>query len=370
MTLRAVCFFKGMDLRPHIEKFARRFAEVEAALSDPKVFDNNQRAQELSREYARLKELIGHGHAYLKAVADLEENRALLKTEPADSELALLAQEDVTRLEGEVKRLALEVQRGVLPPDPSDSRNTIVEIRAGAGGSESALFGADLYRMYTRYAEAWGWKVETMDSSPSDLGGFKEVIFSVNGTDVYKRLKYESGVHRVQRVPATEAQGRIHTSTVTVAVLPEAQEVDIEIRPDELEISVCRASGPGGQGVNTTDSAVQIVHKPTGLIVRCADQRSQQKNKARAMTVLRSRLLEQKVAEEAAKYAAQRKAQVGTGERNERIRTYNFPQNRVTDHRIELTLYNLPAFIDGEMDGIIEPLMAHDLEEKLAAVKI
>ena len=224
--------------------------------------------------------------------------------------------------------------------------------------------------MYTHYAEARGWKFESMDSSPSDLGGYKEIIFQITGRDVYKRLKYESGVHRVQRVPATEAQGRIHTSTCTVAVLPEAEEVDVEIRPEELEISVCRASGPGGQGVNTTDSAVQILHKPTGLIVRCADQRSQQKNKTRALTVLRSRLLERKVAEENAKYAAQRKAQVGTGERNERIRTYNFPQNRVTDHRIELTLYNLPVVMEGEIDPIIEPLMAHDLEEKLEALRL
>ncbi|MBM3838216.1 MAG: peptide chain release factor 1 [Verrucomicrobia bacterium] len=357
-----------MDLRPHIEKFSRRFAEIETALSDPKAFDNPQRAQELSREYARLKELIGHGQAYLKALADLEENRGLLKSEPANSELAALVREEIARLEAEEKRLAREVQRGVVPPDPADSRNTIIEIRAGAGGAESALFAADLYRMYTRYAERCGWKIETLDSSPSDLGGFKEVIFSVSGTEVYRRLKYESGVHRVQRVPATEAQGRIHTSTATVAVLPEAQEVDIELRPEDLDISVCRASGPGGQGVNTTDSAVQIVHKPSGLIVRCADQRSQQKNKARALTILRSRLLEQRVAEENAKYAAQRKAQVGTGERNERIRTYNFPQNRVTDHRIELTLYNLPMFIDGDIDCILEPMMAHDLEEKLAAI--
>lgn len=207
-----------------------------------------------------------------------------------------------------------------------------------------------------------------MDSSPSDLGGFKEIIFGVSGDQVYKRLKYESGVHRVQRVPATEASGRIHTSTATVAVLPEAQEVDIELKPEDLDITVCRASGPGGQGVNTTDSAVQVMHKPTGLIVRIADQRSQQKNKAQALTVLRSRLLERKIAEENAKYAAQRKAQVGTGERNERIRTYNFPQNRVTDHRIELTLYNLPAFIDGDLDCVINPLMNHDLEERLAAV--
>ena len=267
------------------------------------------------------------------------------------------------------KKLALEVQRGVLPPDPTDSRNTIIEIRAGAGGSESALFGADLFRMYSRYAEAMGWKIETLDSNSSDLGGFKEIIFTVTGADVYKRLKHESGVHRVQRVPATEAQGRVHTSTATVAVLPEAQEVDIEIKPDEIEINVCRASGKGGQGVNTTDSAVQIIHKPSGMIVRCADQRSQQKNKAQALTVLRSRLLERKVAEEDAKYAAQRKDQVGTGERSEKIRTYNFPQNRVTDHRIEMTLYNLANFIEGDMDPLIEPLMTHELEEKLKAVR-
>ncbi len=359
-----------MDLSPHIEKFARRLAEVEAALSDPKVFANQQRAQELGKDYARLKALVAQGQAYLKTLAELAENRALLAAEPAESELAQMATEELARLEAQEKRLGLEVQRGILPPDPADSRNTIIEIRAGAGGQESALFAADLYRMYTRYAEARGWKVEGLDSSSSDLGGFKEVIFQLNGTDVYKRLKYESGVHRVQRVPATEAQGRIHTSTCTVAVLPEAQEVDVELKPEDLDISVCRASGPGGQGVNTTDSAVQIVHKPTGVLVRCADQRSQQKNKARALTVLRSRLLERKVAEENKKYADQRKEQVGTGERNERIRTYNFPQNRVTDHRIELTLYNLPFVLEGDLDPIIEPLMANDLEERLAALKV
>jgi len=357
-----------MDLRPHIEKFSRRFAEVETALSDPKVFDNPQRAQELSREYARLKELVACGQSYFKVLDDLAANRALLQGEPADSELALMAKDEIARLEAEEKRLAQQIQFGIVPPDPSDSRNTIVEIRAGAGGRESALFAADLYRMYTKYADARGWKVENLDSSPSDLGGFKEVIFEITGTDVFKRLKFESGVHRVQRVPATEAQGRIHTSTCTVAVLPEAEEVDIEIKPEELAITVCRASGPGGQGVNTTDSAVRIVHKPTGLIVRCADERSQQKNKAKAMKVLRTRLLEAKVAEENAKYSAQRRAQVGTGERNERIRTYNFPQNRVTDHRIELTLYNLPTVMDGELDCLVEPLIAYDLEERLAAL--
>ena len=354
-----------MNLRPHIENFTKRFAEVEAALSDPKAFANPQRAQELGKEYARLKELVACGSAYLQTVAQLDENRRLLKTEAPDSEMAALAKEEIARLEAGEKRLAQELQFGLVPPNPADSRNTIIEIRAGAGGSESALFAADLYRMYCRYAEARRWKIETLDSSPSDLGGFKEIIFQINGTDVYKRLKYESGVHRVQRVPATEAQGRIHTSTATVAVLPEAEEVDIEIKPDEIEINVCRASGKGGQGVNTTDSAVQIIHKPSGLIVRCADERSQIKNRAKAMTVLRSRLLERKIAEEDAKYAAVRKDQVGTGERSEKIRTYNFPQNRVTDHRIEMTLYNLGHFIEGDLDPLLEPLMTQELEEKL-----
>ncbi|MFN3409229.1 MAG: peptide chain release factor 1 [Limisphaerales bacterium] len=358
-----------MDLRSHIENLKRRFAETEALLSDPAVFDNPRRAQELAREHARLKEIVAAGDAWLKATAELAANRALLAAEPPGSELAGLAKEDVTRLEAEEARLTREVQAGLVPPDPSDSRNTIFEIRAGAGGQEAALFAADLFRMYSRYAEARGWRIETMDSNPSDLGGFKEIIFEVFGQDVFKRLKYESGVHRVQRVPATEAQGRIHTSTVTVAVLPEAEEVDLEIKPEEIEINVCRASGKGGQGVNTTDSAVQIIHKPTGLIVRCSDERSQQKNKLKAMTVLRSRLLERKVAEEKARYDSQRAQQVGTGERSEKIRTYNFPQNRVTDHRIELTLYNLPAVLDGDLDPVIEPLMAHDLNERLAALR-
>jgi len=359
-----------MDLTPHIEKFRKRFAELEALLSDAKVFDNPQNAQELAREYARIKELVAGGAAYLKTAADLDENRVLLKTEPAESELAGMARDEIARLEAEEKRLAQQIQFGLVPPYPTDSRNTIVEIRAGAGGNESALFSADLYRMYCRYAETRGWKIETLDSNPSDLGGFKEIVFQINGADVFKRLKYESGVHRVQRVPATEAQGRIHTSTCTVAVLPEAQEVDVEIKADDIEVTVCRASGKGGQGVNTTDSAVQIHHIPSGLTVRIADERSQIKNRAKAMTVLRSRLLEAKIAEENARYAAHRKQQVGTGGRNEKIRTYNFPQNRITDHRIELTLYNLSTVIDGELDGLIEPLMTHDMEERLSAVKI
>lgn len=358
-----------MELRSHIERFTARLAEVEAALSDPTVFEQKARANELTREYAQLKDLVKTGQAYLQTIDELAENRELLKSEPAQSEMAEMAREEVERLEKAEKDLGLKVQFGVIPPDPTDSRNTIIEIRGAAGGSESALFAADLYRMYTRYAEQQKWKVETMDASPSDLGGYKEIVFSITGQDVFKRLKYESGVHRVQRVPVTEAQGRIHTSTVTVAVLPEAEEVDIELKPDDLEINVCRASGPGGQGVNTTDSAVQVQHKPSGLIVRCADGRSQQKNKERALTVLRSRLLEKKIADEKARYAAEKKQQVKTGERNERMRTYNFPQNRVTDHRIQLTLHSLPALMEGEMDPLIDPLMTNDLQEKLESIK-
>ncbi len=358
-----------MDYSPYIQQFKRRFEETEGALNDPSIFQNPTKARDLAREHARLKKLSACGELYLKDLDDLKENREMLEMESEGSEMALMAKEEIERLEKEIVDLEKELRLGIIPPDPTDSRNTIVEIRAGAGGAESALFSADLYRMYCRFAEAKGWKVETMDSSPSDLGGFKEIIFSVNGDDVYKLLKYESGVHRVQRVPATETQGRVHTSTVTVAVLPEAEEVDLEIKPEELDISVCRASGPGGQGVNTTDSAVQIIHKPTGMIVRCADQRSQQKNKAQAMTVLRSRLLEIKVAEENAKYAAERKSQVGTGERNERIRTYNYTQNRVTDHRIELTLYNLPNYLEGEMDEVIDALLQDDVDRKLAATR-
>ena len=359
-----------MDLHPFIARFQRRLAEVESALGDPSVFNNQKKSQELSREYNRLKSLVGQGEAFQRIESEIRDNEELLESEPSDSEMALMAKEDLVELKERYAEATVALQMGIVPPDSTDSRDTIVEIRAGAGGSESALFSADLYRMFSRYSEDRGWKLEVMDSSPSDLGGFKEIIFSIRGEDVFKRLKYESGVHRVQRVPVTETQGRVHTSTCTVAVLPEAEEVDVEIKPDEIEVSVCRASGPGGQGVNTTDSAVQIQHKPTGLIVRCADGRSQHQNKFQAMTVLRSRLLERKIAEENAKYAAQRKAQVGTGERNERIRTYNFPQNRVTDHRIELTLYNLPALMDGDLDSVIEPLMQDDLQHKLEEMNL
>ena len=358
-----------MNYDPHIERFRKRFAEVERNLGDPEVFNDPKKSEELGREFSRLKRLVEVGGAYQKAVQDLAENRELLAGEAEDSELAEMGRDEIARLEAELPGLELALREGLLPPNPTDSRNTIVEIRAGAGGDESSLFAADLFRMYGRYAEGLGWKVEPMSSSPSEVGGFKEIIFAVTGEDVFKRLKFESGVHRVQRVPATEASGRIHTSTCTVAVLPEAEEVDIAIKPEELEISICRASGPGGQGVNTTDSAVQILHKPTGMIVRCADERSQLKNKAKAMTVLRSRLLERKIAEEQAKYAAERKSQVGTGERNERIRTYNFPQSRVTDHRIDLTLYCLPQLMEGDLDPVIDPLLADSIATRLAALE-
>ncbi|KAB2668723.1 MAG: peptide chain release factor 1 [Verrucomicrobia bacterium] len=358
-----------MDLNPFIDRFRRRFAEVEALLSAPDAFANAQRGQELTREHSRLRDLVSAGDDYLRTQSQLAENRAMLAAEPVGSELAQMAAEEIRNLETAEQRLGSALQAGILPPSPTDSRNSVVEIRAAAGGAEAALFAADLYRMYTRYAEQHGWKVETLDSSASDLGGFKEIVLLVTGQDVFKRFKHESGVHRVQRVPATEQQGRIHTSTVTVAVLPEAQEIDdVEIKPEDLDISVCRAGGHGGQGVNTTDSAVRIVHKPTGLEVRCQDERSQQKNKTKAMLVLRSRLLERRMAEEHAKYAAERKGQVGTGERSEKIRTYNFPQNRVTDHRIELTLYNLSAFVNGELDPVIEPLMAEEIRARLAAL--
>jgi peptide chain release factor 1 len=359
-----------LDLRPFITRFRERFAEVESQLSSPDAFANVMRGQELTREHSRLRDLVDQGDTYLGILTELADNQALLVSEPTGSELAVMAADEIKRLETAEARLSLRLREGIIPPSPTDSRNSILEIRGAAGGAESALFAADLLRMYQRYSETQGWKFEVLDASVSDLGGYKDVTVSVTGQDVYKRLKYESGVHRVQRVPATEAQGRIHTSTVTVAVMPEAQEVDVVIKPEDLEINVCRAGGHGGQGVNTTDSAVRILHKPTGTEVRCQDERSQIKNKAKAMMVLRSRLLDAKMAEEHAKYAAERKSQVGTGERSEKSRTYNFPQNRVTDHRIELTLYNLSAVMDGDLDPLIEPLMADAMQRKLAELKL
>ncbi len=353
-----------MNVLPHIEKFRRRGAELEAELANPAVYADQRRAGDLARELQRIKKLLDDQARWETVQRQIVENEQLAKG--TDPEMAELAKAELEALRKELETVSREVQIGLVPPDPNDSRNSIIEIRAGTGGEEAALFAADLFRMYSRYADAQGWKIELMDSSGSERGGFKEIVFSLLGQDIYKKMRYESGVHRVQRVPATEAQGRIHTSTASVAVLPEAEEVDVQLRPEDMEITVCRASGPGGQGVNTTDSAVQINHKPSGLIVRCADERSQIKNKAKALRVLRSRLLAHKQEEEEARMSAARKSQIGTADRSEKIRTYNFPQNRVTDHRINLTIQNLPAILEGDLDELIEALMAHDYQGRLA----
>jgi len=356
-----------MDIPP-IEPFQKRLAEIDVLMTASDFYSNQRRAAELGREHQKLTELTAL-HAKLKHAADsIAENEALLADPKSDADLRGLAEEELVTLRPDLLKLHEQVLLSMLPPDPADARNTIVEIRAGTGGDEASLFAAEMSRMYSRYAETHGWTVEPLDSSPSEAGGYKDITFLISGDDVYRTLKWESGVHRVQRVPATEANGRIHTSTVTVAVLPEAQEVDVQINPDELEITVARASGPGGQGVNTTDSAVQIIHKPTGLIVKCADERSQLKNKAKALKVLRARLLERKQDEEAAKYSAQRKSQIGTGDRSERIRTYNFPQSRLTDHRIGFTAHNLPNIMEGEIDDLLKALAEAEKTEKLKAL--
>src|SRR5436189_140570 len=353
-----------MDLNSLIQLKRERLAQLEREISDPRLFDNRKRAEEIMRERASLTDLLEKWRELETARKQLDDNRELATSR--DVEIAAMADDEIPELEKRVVDLERGVQIALLPTDQTEERDAIVEIRAGTGGNEAAMFAADLYRMYHRYAESAGLKTEDLESSPSELGGFKEVIFRVSGEAVFRKLRYESGVHRVQRVPATEAQGRIHTSTATVAVLPEAQDVDVELRPEDLRIEVSRAGGPGGQGVNTTDSAVQVLHIPTGTIVRCQDGRSQIKNKEKALTILRSRLLEVKQREEAAKYAAQRKSQVGTGDRSEKIRTYNYPQNRVTDHRINLTLYNLDRFVESDIVEMIAALQATDMADRLA----
>lgn len=352
-----------MDFNSLIERKRERFQQLETEIADPTLFENRKRAGEIMREHAGVKELLSLWDELESARQQLDENRELAASN--DVEIAAMADDEIPDLEKRVTDLERKLQIALLPPDESESRDAIVEIRAGTGGNEAAIFAADLYRMYTRYAESAGLKVEDLESSPSELGGLKESIFKVSGENVFRQLRFESGVHRVQRVPATEAQGRIHTSTATVAVLPEAEEVDLDLKPEDLRIEVCRSGGPGGQGVNTTDSAVQVLHIPTGRIVRCQDGRSQQKNKEKAVSIMRARLLEDKRREEEAKYSANRRNQIGSGGREEKIRTYNFPQNRVTDHRINLTLYNLDRVMEGDLKELIAALQAADLQERL-----
>jgi len=352
-----------LDFSSLIAQRRERFALLEKEITDPNLFQDAKKARGILQEHARIKELLTTIDQLDVARRHLQENEELSRG--TDPELAEMAAAEIIELQKKIPQLEQALQIGLLPPQPDDDRDAIVEIRAGTGGSEAGLFAADLYRMYTRYAETQGWKMETIEGSPGELGGYKEIIFQLSGTQVFRKLRYESGVHRVQRVPATEAQGRIHTSTATVAVLPEADEVDIVIRPQDLRIEVCRAGGPGGQGVNTTDSAVQILHIPTGKIVRCQDGRSQQKNKEKALQILRARLLEEKRAEEEQKYSEHRRSQIGTGGREEKIRTYNFPQNRLTDHRIGLTLYNLDRVIEGDLEALIGALEAADVQQRL-----
>src|SRR2546430_14919006 len=352
-----------MDFEPLIQRKRERFEELGREIDDPKLIDNRKRAQEMMREHANTKAVLAKWDELEVARKQLDDNRELASSR--DVEIAAMADDEIPDLEKRVAQLERELQIGLLPPDENENRDAIVEIRAGTGGSEAAIFAADLYRMYHRYAESSGLKAEDLESSASELGGLKEVIFKVSGESVFRKLRYESGVHRVQRVPATEAQGRIHTSTATVAVLPEAEEVDIELKPDEIRVEVSRAGGPGGQGVNTTDSAVQVLHIPTGTIVRCQDGRSQLKNKEKAMSILRARLLERKQREEEEKYSAQRRGQIGTGGREEKIRTYNFPQNRLTDHRIGLTVYNLDRVMEGDLEEMIKALQVADVAERL-----
>ncbi len=354
------------DLEEKLEEKFEQYKKLNTKISDPKVMNDSNKYQKLLKKHAKLKKLIGYYKEYKKIKEGINEAEQLMKEE--DSEMKELAEMELAELRPRLEELEEELPVMLLPENPDDEKNVIIEIRAGAGGDEAGLFAADLFRMYTRYAENNNWKWEVMNANESGVGGFKEVIFSVEGDDVYRNLKYESGVHRVQRVPSTESSGRIHTSTATVAVLPEAEEVDIEIDPNDLRIDFFRSSGPGGQSVNTTDSAVRITHEPTDLTVSCQDEKSQHKNKAKAMRVLRARLKEKMEKEKQEERAEARKSQIGTGQRSEKIRTYNFPQGRVSDHRINLTVHQLEQILDGELDVVVEPLIEEDTLKKLEKV--
>jgi peptide chain release factor 1 len=348
-----------------LEAVERRYRELEGLLGDPDVIANRREYARLAKEHADLSELVSGYREWRRVQVEIDEGKALLQD--ADADVRELAKAELPVLREKLARLEEELKRRLVPKDPNDDKNVIVEIRAGTGGEEASLFAAELARMYTRYAEAHGWRVEVMSSSPTGLGGFKEIIVLVEGQGAYSRLKYEGGVHRVQRVPVTEAAGRIHTSAVTVAVLPEADEVEVRIDERELRIDVFRSSGPGGQSVNTTDSAVRITHLPTGIVVSCQDEKSQHKNKAKGMKILRARLLERAAAEQQSRIAASRRSMVGTGDRSERIRTYNFREGRLTDHRIGLTVYTLDRIMEGELEPIIDALATHHQAEALKA---
>ncbi len=353
-------------LREKIRAATARWAELGRQLASPEVIADPERLRALGREHAGLERIAKLGRQLLELDDQLEQARELVETGD-DDELRDLARGEVHELQARIEELEAEAQELLAPRDPLDDRAAVIEIRAGTGGDEAGLFAADLFRMYRRYAEQRHWKVEVLSTSEGTLGGVKEVVFEVRGRNAYGTLRYESGVHRVQRVPETESQGRIHTSAATVAVLPEAEDVDIEIDPEDLKIDVFRSSGPGGQSVNTTDSAVRITHVPTGLVVTCQDEKSQHKNKTRALGVLRSRLLDIKIAEQEAERAQERRLQVGTGDRSAKIRTYNFPQGRVTDHRIGLTLHRLPEILDGDLDELLRELRLARREERLSA---
>ncbi len=353
-------------MREIIAGWRQRHRELEAQLGDAALLKDRARYQAAAREHARLEEMLRLGDRWLELRRRSDEARAMLASE-RDPELVQMAREELAALEEQQAAADAELEIALLPHDPNDDRDAILEIRAGTGGDEAALFAEEIARMYLRYAERRGWRHELLSGTPGQAGGVKEVIHALRGEGVYGVMRWESGVHRVQRVPVTESQGRIHTSAITVAVLPEADEVDIEIRPEELRIDVFRARGPGGQSVNTTDSAVRVTHLPTGLVVSCQDEKSQHKNKAKAMSVLRSRLLEQAIRAQEEAISAERRLLVGSGDRSAKIRTYNFPQSRVTDHRIGLTTHNLEAIMAGELDEIVAAIQAHRREQALLA---
>jgi peptide chain release factor 1 len=352
------------SIRQKLERLSQRFEEITALLAEPGTQNDQDRFRALSREYAQLNPVVACFRKHQEALAAIDYAQGL--QQDPDPEVRALAKEELSDADARRSALEEELQILLLPRDPNDERNIFLEVRAGTGGAEAALFAGDLYRMYGRYAEQKGWKAEAVSESEGELGGYKEIIVRISGQEVYSRLKFESGAHRVQRVPATEAQGRIHTSACTVAILPEVEEVEIDINPADLKIDTYRASGAGGQHVNRTDSAIRITHLPTGIVVECQDERSQHKNRARAMSLLKSRILSAEQEKQDAEIAASRKLQVGSGDRSERIRTYNFPQGRLTDHRINLTLYKLEAIMEGDLDPVIEPLIHEHQAELLA----